>query len=698
MASFLDTKIEFLKGVGPAKSKLLQTELGIFTYRDLLHHFPFRYENRSKFQKISELYHLQDENVQIIGVVTSINIVGQARKQRLSVSFKDDTGTLELVWFKGVTWQAEKLKTGLSYIIYGKPSRFQNNFSISHPEIEVYTGLGPKKKDNFTPIYPTTEKLKKRYVDSKVLSSYAKTILSHSSYQIEETIDEYIRNQHELTSMSNAIKQLHFPDSETEMNRAIYRLKFDELFFLQLRLFQEKSLRKEKHQGILFKKSHIVTDFYENHLEFELTNAQKRVIKEIYVDMQSGFQMNRLLQGDVGSGKTITAFVCMLIAISSGFQTAIMAPTEILANQHFLGLEELCNKLGINIALITGSTRKSKRKKHLESLINGEIQILVGTHALIENDIQFEKLGLVVIDEQHRFGVAQRAKLWKKNQHRFPHILVMTATPIPRTLAMTLYGDLELSIIDELPKGRIPIKTIHLTDGSRSKLFGFIRKQIDIGRQAYIVYPLIEESDTLSYKDLMDGYESISRAFPNNPISILHGKMKSKDKDFEMARFSKGETYIMVATTVIEVGVNVPNASVMVIENSERFGLSQLHQLRGRVGRGAEQSYCILMSGSKLSKEAKERIASMVATNDGFKIAEKDLEIRGPGDLMGTQQSGLLELKMADLNTDSELLQEVRRLAKKIFEEDPNLNQSRYQIIKSQLTHRLQKLTWGNIS
>ncbi|MGL1888454.1 MAG: ATP-dependent DNA helicase RecG [Reichenbachiella sp.] len=697
MSVFLDTKIEFLKGVGPTKAQLLQAELGIFTFRDLLQHYPFRYENRSQFHKVSDLYHLEG-NAQIKGVVTSLGIKGESRKQRLSVTFKDDTGTIELLWFKGVTWQAKKIKVGASYVIYGRPSQFQNSFSISHPEIEILTPASEMKSDVFVPVYHATEKLKKRFIDNKAIGKLTKAILDDSKFTVNETLDQYIVSTHNLLSNHDAIKGIHFPSTKEHLDQSIYRQKFDELFFIQLRMFHEKTIQKDKHQGIRFSKSQLVNEFYENHLPFDLTGAQKRVIKEIYTDLQSGYQMNRLLQGDVGSGKTITSFICMLIAISNGYQTAIMAPTEILANQHAIGLEEYCDKIGVSIALITGSTSKAKRRKILERLVNGELDIIVGTHALLEDSVQFKKLGFVVIDEQHRFGVAQRAKLWQKNKERFPHILVMTATPIPRTLAMTLYGDLELSTIDELPAGRKPIQTTHLSDQGRLKLFGFIRRQVDEGRQTYIVYPLIEESETLSYKDLMDGYESIRRAFPKDPISILHGKMKSADKDYEMNRFVKGETKIMVATTVIEVGVNVPNASVMVIENSERFGLSQLHQLRGRVGRGAEQSYCILMTGDKVSKEGRARIKCMVETNDGFIIAEKDLEIRGPGDLMGTQQSGVLDLKIADLATDGELLKLARQTAREVIEEDPQLLKPTNQLINKQFTSNMKHLNWGNIS
>ncbi|SMD35170.1 ATP-dependent DNA helicase RecG [Reichenbachiella faecimaris] len=698
MSSFMDTKIEFLKGVGPAKARLLNEELSIQTYHDLIHYFPFRYEDRSQFHTIDQIGP-DSENVQIKGVLDRVEVVGGARKQRLTAVFRDPTGQIELIWFKGVKWMKSKLKLGIPYIVYGKPSLFQTKFSISHPEIEIMTPANEVGKKTMLPVYSTTEKLKRKFVDSKAIAKLQLELISTRGFSVVEIVDKAVLNEMNLVDLTTALRNIHFPTDALVKNKALERLKFDELFFIQLKIFREKSDQKEVHKGIIFQKSHLVHEFYEKHIPFELTGSQKQVIKEIYSDLQSGYQMNRLLQGDVGSGKTITAFVCMLIAIGSGFQTTIMAPTEILAIQHYQGLSEYCDKLGLTIRLITGSTKKSDRKKYLDELVSGEMNILVGTHALIENDVQFNRLGLAVIDEQHRFGVAQRAKLWQKNKHVYPHVLVMTATPIPRTLAMTLYGDLEVSTIRELPKGRKPIKTSHLYDSSRLKLFGFIQREIDLGRQVYIVYPLIEESSTLDYKDLMDGYESISRAFPKVPLSILHGRMKAKDKDFEMDRFVRGEAKIMVATTVIEVGVNVPNASVMVIENAERFGLSQLHQLRGRVGRGADQSYCILMTKKKISKEARARIGCMVATTDGFEIAEKDLELRGPGDLMGTQQSGLLDLKVADLTTDGVLLKRARLLAERIIADDPELTSPAHARMSRHLNkNQIATLKWSAIS
>lgn len=700
MSDFLDRKIEFLKGVGPARGQLLNSELAVFTFGDLLDYYPFRYEDRTKFHQINSIGDIEGF-VQIKGILTDIGISGGGRKQRLVATLSDQTGSVELIWFKGIQWIHKKLKSGVPYLVYGKPSQFNSKFTISHPEIDVLTPANEEgqKAKSLVPVYSSTEKLKRKYLDSKAIAKFTNELIRHAAFEVSETIDSDIVDSLGLMALAEAKKQIHYPDSESRLEASRYRLKFDELFFIQLSLFQKKLINQKGVQGIRMTKTDLVSEYYEKHLPFELTGAQKNVIKEIYGDLSSGLQMNRLLQGDVGSGKTITAFVCILIAISSGYQTAIMAPTEILAQQHAASLAEECQKLGLNLALITGSTTKSKRRKSVEALVAGEIHIVVGTHALIEDDVQFKALGLVVIDEQHRFGVAQRAKLWQKGKGNYPHVLVMTATPIPRTLAMTLYGDLEASVIDELPKGRKPIKTTHLTDKNRLKLFGFLQQQIEQGRQVYIVYPLIEESETLEYKDLMDGYESICRAFPAFQIGILHGRMKSADKDYEMARFLKGETQIMVATTVIEVGVNVPNASVMVIENAERFGLSQLHQLRGRVGRGSDQSYCILMTGDKVSRDARARTRCMVATNDGFRIAEKDLELRGPGNLMGTQQSGLLDLKIANLATDSEILKLARATARAIVEKDPDLSLPEHMTLSTHL-NRNQHLVidWGSVS
>jgi ATP-dependent DNA helicase RecG len=681
-AAFFETRVEYLKGIGPQKAALLNTELRIFTYKDLLEHYPFRYEDRSKFHTINEITqeHLY---VQLTGRFRNFSIAGEGRKKRLTAIFTDGTGSIELVWFQGIKWVAESLKTGIDYIVYGKPTLFNHKWNIAHPET---TPVNEAKSENkLVPVYPTTEKLKVRGLDSKGFSKILLnliTLLTNVSY---ETLSSEIINKYKLISKKQALRAIHFPKDYHEPELAKKRLKFDELFFIQLRLIGIRSKRKQL-PGQVFKEVNLLNEFYKNHLLFELTNAQKRVIKEIYKDLGSGKQMNRLVQGDVGSGKTIVAFISMLIALDSSAQTCLMAPTEILAQQHFQGLKPMADALGISIKILTGSTKIKERRLIHETLLNGKLQMLIGTHALLEDIVQFNNLGLVVIDEQHRFGVEQRARLWKKNRNTPPHILVMTATPIPRTLAMTLYGDLELSVIDELPAGRKPIKTVHRFDSDRLKVFGFIRQQLDEGRQVYIVYPLIEESEKLDLKDLQDGYESISRAFPDIPLSIVHGRMTSDAKDYEMTRFVKAETKIMVATTVIEVGVNVPNASVMVIENAERFGLSQLHQLRGRVGRGADQSYCILMTGYKLSQDSKIRIRTMVETNNGFEIADVDLRLRGPGDITGTQQSGaLLSLKLTDLAHDGPIMEEARTTAEDILDKDPTLIMPEHSNIRMEL-------------
>ena len=697
MSDYLDSRIEFLKGVGPKKAKLLNDELEILTFWDLLKHYPFRYEDRTKFSKISDIR--PNEYVQLRGIIRNIGTVGAGRKKRLVAILADDSGRIELIWFKGVNWMLQKLRQGVPYIVYGKPNEFKGNINITHPEIDLLTPGNEEGTGIFVPVYSTTEKLRNNYLDSRGISKLQNTLLSTLKNEPKEILPLYILKKYKLEDRKKAFRDIHFPKSEQDLFKAQFRLKFEELILIQLKLLKLRGIRKKTLKGIVMNESSLVSEFYNNHLPFELTKSQKNVIKEIYADLRTGEQMNRLLQGDVGSGKTITAFICMLIAISCGTQSVLMAPTEILAQQHYAGLLPFAEKMNLSIALVTGSTRKKARTETLDRLKKGDLNIIVGTHALLENDVQFDHLGLAVIDEQHRFGVAQRARLWKKNEGVYPHVLVMTATPIPRTLAMTLYGDLDISIINELPKGRKPIHTQHMRDSGRLKLFGFIRKQIDAGRQVYIVYPLIEESANYDFKDLMDGYESISRTFKGIPISILHGKMKSADKDFEMMRFVKGETKILAATTVIEVGVNVPNASVMVIENAERFGLSQLHQLRGRVGRGAEQSYCILMTGDKLGKEARERIKTMVQTNDGFKIAETDLKLRGPGDLSGTQQSGVLDLHIADLSRDGNILKEARMSAIEILKDDPDLTAP----LNSKLNQELRKLNrqslnWSRIS
>lgn len=697
MPSFFETSIEFLKGVGPQKAALIGKELGLFTYGDLIQHYPFRYEDRTQFHPI-ESVHADLPFVQIKGRITKMETIGDGRKKRLVARFEDSTDAMELVWFKGIPWVSKKLKLGVDYVVFGKPTAYGRKINIAHPEVEVLTNQN-EKAGFLQPVYHTSEKMKAKYIDSKAISKIVRQVMLQAEGKIFETLPENLVQQFGLIEKNLALWHIHFPSNNELLQKALFRLKFEELFYIQLKLLKNKVTRIEKFKGQVFNNSSLLTQFYNDHLPFDLTNAQKRVIKEIYQDMKSGRQMNRLLQGDVGSGKTIVAFICMLLVVGSGAQASMMAPTEILADQHYQGLKEYADLLGIKIAKLTGSSKAAERRVIHEALEDGSLRILVGTHALIEDKVQFNNLGLAVIDEQHRFGVAQRAKLWKKNATRFPHILVMTATPIPRTLAMTVYGDLEVSVIDELPAGRKPIKTMHEFDGKRLQIFGFMKKEIAKGRQIYVVYPLIEESQKMDLKDLMDGYESIARAFPDNHISIVHGKMKPQDKDFEMQRFVKHETQIMVATTVIEVGVNVPNASVMVIENAERFGLAQLHQLRGRVGRGADQSYCVLMTDYKLSKEARIRLETMVKTNNGFEIADVDLRLRGPGDITGTQQSGVLDLLIADISKDTKILQAARNAASDVLEDDPELSADKNRNILRHI-NSLKKtaVNWGRIS
>lgn len=697
MANFFDSSLEFLKGVGPQRAALLQKELKLFTFGDLIQYYPFRHEDRTRFYKVNEVNDLMP-HVQLKGKITDFEIIGGGFKKRLVGYFEDGSGGLELVWFQGINWVMQKIKPNTEYVVFGKPNRFGNKLSIAHPEIEPLTA-GNEKGGFLQPVYNVSEKLKARYVDSKFLGKLVKEVLKGAQSHIRETLPPTLLQKQKLIERKTALIAIHFPQSHEQLAAAQSRLKFEELFYIQLRLIKMKLVRQEKFKGQVFNDTAILTRFYKEHLPFALTDAQKRVIREIYTDMKSGKQMNRLLQGDVGSGKTIVGFICMLLVVGSGAQAALMAPTEILAQQHYSNLKKYADLMGVSIALLTGSVKKSQRKPIHEGLIDGSLKILVGTHALLEEGVQFNKLGLAIIDEQHRFGVAQRSKLWQKNVDVYPHVLVMTATPIPRTLAMTLYGDLEISVIDELPKGRKPIKTSHRYDSHRLQVNGFLKTQIDMGRQVYIVYPLIEESEKLDLKHLMDGYESISRAFPDVAISIVHGQMKPEAKDFEMKRFVKGETKIMVATTVIEVGVDVPNASVMVIESAQRFGLSQLHQLRGRVGRGADQSYCILMTDYKLGTESKTRIETMVKTNNGFEIAETDLKLRGPGDLMGTQQSGALDLLIADLGKDGEILKQAREAAQHILEQDPQLDKSENRAIRQQVDSiKKSAVNWSRIS
>lgn len=697
MAEFLNTSIEFIKGVGPQKSTLLNTELGLYTYSGLLQYYPFRYEDRTRFYKVNELSS-ELPSVQFVGTLVNLQTFGVGRRTRLTAVAKDETGRIELVWFKGVSWMAKKLQPGVPYIIFGKPTKFGQKLNIAHPEIELVT-QGNSTHGQLRPVYPTTEKLKAKFVDSKAIARMVEAIMQSAVKHITDPIPVEIIHRLKLMPKAEAIFHIHFPQNSEALEKARFRLKFEELFYVQIQLLSIKSGRAKKFKGKVFDDTALLTKYYNNHLPFELTNAQKKVIKEVYRDMKSGVQMNRLLQGDVGSGKTIVAFICMLMAIGGDTQAALMAPTEILAEQHYEGLKPFAKAMGLQIAKLTGSTKSSERKKLHLALETGVLNVLVGTHALLEEKVQFRKLGLAVVDEQHRFGVAQRSKLWSKNKDVFPHVLVMTATPIPRTLAMTLYGDLDVSVIDELPAGRKPIKTLHYYESKRLKVNGFIKQQVELGRQVYIVFPLVEESEKLDLKAVTDGYENMQRSFPEYHVSIVHGRAKSADKAFEMERFVKGETQIMVATTVIEVGVNVPNATVMVIENAERFGLAQLHQLRGRVGRGFDQSYCILMSDVKLSTDARTRIKTMVRTNNGFEIADTDLKLRGPGDLMGTQQSGVLDLKIADLAKDAAILQLARDTASQLLSTDKELASPEHKALNLHMqTIKKENVNWSIIS
>lgn len=667
----LDTAIEYLKGVGPARGELLRKELGIFKYADLLNLFPNRYIDRTRYYKINELVASNSE-VQVVGKVINLKTVGEKQKARLVATFTDGTGEMELVWFKGQKWIRENLKMNLPYVVFGKVGQFGATFNMAHPEMEPLAEHEASLRSAMQPIYPSTEKLTQRGVTNKAVNKMMMQLFTETQAKFSETLPPALLQDLQLIPKNAALFNIHFPKSQEILHKAQFRLKFEELFFIQLQLIMKNQIRKHKIKGNPFGQVGILfTEFYQNHMPFALTEAQKRVLKEIRHDLGQPAQMNRLLQGDVGSGKTIVALMTMLLALDNGFQACLMAPTEILANQHYIGLTELAEPLGISIKLLTGSTKTADRKIIHEGLEDGSLNIIIGTHALLEDKVQFKNLGLAVIDEQHRFGVEQRSKLWRKSAVP-PHVLVMTATPIPRTLAMSLYGDLDISVIDELPPGRKPIKTVHRYDSNRLKVWAFLREEIAKGRQVYIVYPLIQESEKMDYKDLMDGYESISRDFPlpQYSVSIVHGKMKPAEKDSEMQRFATGKTNIMVATTVIEVGVNVPNASVMIIESAERFGLSQLHQLRGRVGRGAEQSYCILMTGHKLGNDTLTRIDTMCRTNDGFEIAEVDLKLRGPGDIMGKQQSGVLNLQIADLVRDRDILMLAREKALLVIKDD----------------------------
>ncbi len=703
--NLLQTPIEYLKGVGPQRGELLRKEVGIHKYEDLVNFFPNRYIDRTRYYKINELQNTVAE-VQIIGKIINIKTVEFGKgKKRLVAIFVDDTGQMELNWFQGHKWIRESLKLNEVIVVFGKCTAFNNTYSLSHPEIELLSEHEKSLRSAMQPVYPSTETLANRGITNRVVNKMMQQLFLETQAKFQETLPDYLINELKLIPKNAALFNIHFPKSAELLAKAQFRLKFEELFFIQLQLITKNLIQKHKIKGHPFTiVGNHFNDFYQNHLPFELTNAQKKVLKEIRNDMGTTAQMNRLLQGDVGSGKTIVALMAMLIALDNGFQSCLMAPTEILANQHFNGLTELLNPevsgLKINIKILTGSTKTSERKIIHEALENGTLDILIGTHALLEDKVQFKNLGLAIIDEQHRFGVEQRSKLWKKNDIP-PHVLVMTATPIPRTLAMSLYGDLDISVIDELPPGRKPIQTVHRFDSNRLKVWKFIRDEIALGRQIYIVYPLIQESEKMDFKDLMDGYESISRDFPlpQYSISILHGKMKPADKDAEMRRFAEGKTNIMVATTVIEVGVNIPNASVMIIESAERFGLSQLHQLRGRVGRGADQSYCILMTSYKLSSDSKTRMETMVSTNDGFEIAEVDLKLRGPGDLMGKQQSGVLNLQIADLVRDKDILLLARNYAIKLLKDDAPMEKPEHKTMRAIFIEMTKKKNiWNYIS
>ena len=701
MNNLLQTPIEYLKSVGPQRGELLRKELGIHKYADLVNFFPNRYIDRTRYYKINELENAVAE-VQIIGKIINIKTIEFGKnKKRLVASFIDDTGQIELNWFQGHKWVKESLKLNEVCVVFGKCAVYGNQFSMSHPEIELFSEHEQSLRSAMQPVYPSTETLSNRGISNRVINKMMQQLFLETHALFVETLPDYLIHELQLIPKKTALFNIHFPKSSELLAKAQFRLKFEELFFIQLQLITKNLIRKHKIKGHPFTiVGRHFNDFYQNHLPFELTNAQKKVLKEIRNDMGTNAQMNRLLQGDVGSGKTIVAMMAMLIALDNDFQSCLMAPTEILANQHFNGLTELAKNLDINIKILTGSSKASQRKIIHEELENGKLNLLIGTHALLEDKVQFHNLGLAIIDEQHRFGVEQRSKLWKKNDIP-PHVLVMTATPIPRTLAMSLYGDLDISVIDELPPGRKPIQTVHRFDSNRLKVWKFIRDEIALGRQIYIVYPLIQESEKMDFKDLMDGYESISRDFPlpQYSISILHGKMKPADKDAEMKRFSEGKTNIMVATTVIEVGVNIPNASVMIIESAERFGLSQLHQLRGRVGRGAEQSYCILMTSHKLSNDSKTRMETMVRTNDGFEIAEVDLKLRGPGDLMGKQQSGVLNLQIADLVRDKDILILARNHAIKLLKEDAPMEKPEHTSLRAVFIEMTKKKNiWNYIS
>lgn len=699
MSEYMDQDIKFLPGVGPQRAEVLKKELEIFTFNDLLYYFPYKYIDRTKFYKVSEVTNNMPY-IQLKGTIFRFDTVGEGAKQRLIAHFRDESGVMELLWFQGAKWVKENLRANVEYICFGKPSIFNGKVNMIHPELEP-SDSKPISTGVFQAFYNTTDKMKKKFMTSKALNKFQFSLSSLIEGKIAESLPDSLISRLKLMPLTVALRQVHFPENPNLLKAALFRLKFEELFFIQMKILSLKHKREDTFKGFAFSQvGYNLNTFFSKYLPFELTNAQKKVIREIRKDIGSGKQMNRLLQGDVGSGKTLVALMTALIAFDNGYQVCLMAPTEILSIQHYNSIKKMTDGLGITIALLTGSTKIAKRRIIHEQLEDGTLQLLVGTHALIEDKVVLQKLGLVIIDEQHRFGVAQRAKLWKKNEFTPPHILVMTATPIPRTLAMTVYGDLDVSVIDELPPGRKPIQTVHYFENRRKQVYDFMREQVELGRQVYVVYPLVKESEKLDLKNVEDGYELLKQVFSRYSISMVHGKMKPAAKEAEMNRFKEGLTQIMVATTVIEVGVDVPNASVMIIESAERFGLSQLHQLRGRVGRGAEQSYCLLMSSYKISNESRKRIETMVRTNDGFEIAEVDLKLRGPGDMEGTQQSGIgFTLKIANLGRDGEILQHARNQASDILDDDPKLQKQENRILVYQLLKmKNTEFNWSSIS
>lgn len=698
VTSALDQSIAYIPGVGPARAEMLQKELQLFTWGDLLHHYPLRHIDKTRVDTIKSL-HYSMEYAQVSGVITDINVIGSGRSKRMVAQLQDATGVMELVWFQGLNWVHKSVQTGVQYLVFGKLSFFNGKAQIAHPEVEKVVPGATAVKAHLDPIYPSTEKLKARHITPKLISGWVQYVLQQlKEKDIPENIPQALLDKYKLMGRRESIYQIHFPKTLEHYRHALRRLKFEELFFAQLRMRLVRVQRKQASKGWVFDKvGDFFNAFYHQHLPFPLTNAQKRVIKEIRQDIASGKQMNRLLQGDVGSGKTIVALLCMLMAADNGYQSVLMAPTEVLAQQHYQTLRSLLQDMEVRVDLLTGSTPTKERKEILEGCATGETNILVGTHAIIEDKVVFHNLGFAVVDEQHKFGVAQRAKLWSKNTIP-PHVLIMTATPIPRTLALTAYGDLDYSVMDELPPGRQHIETVHRYDYLRPKVMQFVRSEIEKGRQAYFIYPLIEESSKLDYENLMKGYEEVKSFFPQFKVSMVHGKQTPDQKESNMQKFASGDANIMVSTTVIEVGVNVPNATIMVIESAEKFGLSQLHQLRGRVGRGSEKSYCFLLTGTKLSQEAKERIGIMESTNDGFKIAEKDLELRGPGEMDGTRQSGLLQFKLANLVADKAMVETIAKELDQILTDDQNLQSEYNQCIAQYLASQKGKTAWSKIA